>query len=81
MHLTATERDLEVGLALERELTAMLDRDGLGAWGGGTRREPVGAPAAAGAAGLDGPVGPTGSLADQVLDDQGDRHDLQENHP
>ncbi|WP_157257612.1 DUF5682 family protein [Oerskovia sp. Root918] len=81
VHLTATERDLEVGLALERELTAMLDRDGLGAWGGGTRREPVGAPAAAGAAGLDGPVGPTGSPADQVLDDQGDRHDLQENHP
>ena len=32
VHLTATEADLRAGLALERELAAMLARDGLGAW-------------------------------------------------
>ena len=32
VHLAATEQDLHAGLALERELSAMLARDGLGAW-------------------------------------------------
>ncbi|MBD7982336.1 DUF5682 family protein [Oerskovia merdavium] len=64
VHLAATEQDLEAGLALERELAAMLDRDGLGAWGGGTRHAHAGS---------------TGPAADRTLDDQAD-HDLQENH-
>ncbi|MHA7134209.1 DUF5682 family protein [Oerskovia turbata] len=35
VRLTATEEDLHAGLTLERELVAMLERDGLGAWAGG----------------------------------------------
>ncbi|MFE4464704.1 DUF5682 family protein [Oerskovia sp. NPDC056781] len=43
VHLAATEQDLHAGLALERELAAMLARDGLGAWalGGSQRTSPA----------------------------------------
>lgn len=45
VHLAATEQDLHAGLALERELTAMLVRDGLGAWAVGAPQRAAAAPA------------------------------------
>ncbi|MDF2849092.1 MAG: hypothetical protein K0R97_3074, partial [Oerskovia sp.] len=60
VHLAATEQDLHAGLALERELAAMLTHDGLGAWAFGASRRTPPTPTTSPA-----PAAPANTLPDQ----------------